>query len=353
MVTKIQNKIKIWAGVLFAQFILFYFFSKSQFICDFFIQWFYLKQNVHISFFKWIPFSIGDVFYIFLLFFFVVALIQILRKTNRKKRILQTLIVINILYFLYQINWGMLYFSKPILEEHKTQKISTQELINLTEDFIEITNFLRTQVKENNNGIFSIEDWKTLEKSIKEGEKNLPREYYNQQLKATNSKYSAFGSFMNYTGVLGYYNPFTAEAHINKNLPNTVLPFTEAHERAHQLGFAREQEANFIGFLICENSKNHALRYSAYFYTTRYLLLMINNIDKNKGENLKRKLNKDVKKDILFENEFWIKYEGPTKAFFHVTNDLFLKSNQQDGAITYSYFINLLIRHKKESHLAM
>ena len=52
-----------------------------------------------------------------------------------------------------------------------------------------------------------------------------------------------FGIIGNYVGFQGYYNPFTTEAQYNAELPNTYIPFTLSHESAHQLGFAREQEA--------------------------------------------------------------------------------------------------------------
>jgi Zn-dependent peptidase ImmA (M78 family) len=62
---------------------------------------------------------------------------------------------------------------------------------------------------------------------------------------------------MNKTGILGYYNPFTAESQYNPNIPATQLPFTLAHEMSHQLGYAREQEASFIAYLY---SKKQIMR---------------------------------------------------------------------------------------------
>ncbi|WP_376785804.1 hypothetical protein [Kaistella carnis] len=45
------------------------------------------------------------------------------------------------------------------------------------------------------------------------------------------------------------------------------------------------------------------------------------------------------------------KHEGLLEVLFGYTNDLFLKSNQQEGSITYSYFIDLLLRYESTSHL--
>ena len=39
--------------------------------------------------------------------------------------------------------------------------------------------------------------------------------------------------------------------------------------------------------------------------------------------------------------------QGLLNDFFSTANDLFLKSNQQEGSVTYSYFIDLLVRYER------
>jgi len=48
---------------------------------------------------------------------------------------------------------------------------------------------------------------------------------------------------MSYLGIGGVYFPFTGEANVNISMPHTSIPFTACHEMAHQIGFAREDEA--------------------------------------------------------------------------------------------------------------
>ena len=50
-------------------------------------------------------------------------------------------------------------------------------------------------------------------------------------------------------GFSGYLNPFTNEAQVDILIPKYQLPTTASHEVAHQLGYAAENEANFIGIL--------------------------------------------------------------------------------------------------------
>ena len=50
--------------------------------------------------------------------------------------------------------------------------------------------------------------------------------------------------------------------------------------------------------------------------------------------------------DLENNKMFYENHQGWINNLFHATNDLFLKSNRQEGSITYSYFIELLIRYE-------
>ena len=54
---------------------------------------------------------------------------------------------------------------------------------------------------------------------------------------------------LSYLGISGIFIPFTCEANVNATLPDWEIPFTACHELAHQRGFAREDEANYVGYL--------------------------------------------------------------------------------------------------------
>ena len=151
---------------------------------------------------------------------------------------------------------------------------------------------------------------------------------------------------MNYTGILGYYNPFTAEAQYNPNLPATQLPFTLAHEMSHQLGYAREQEASFVAFLCAEQSDNQDFRYSTQLYVLKSVLRNLNAKDPAFVKQILSKYSDKMKRDRANDLNFYKKYDGAMSEIFGITNDFFLKSNQQEGRVTYSYFLNLLVAYE-------
>lgn len=59
-----------------------------------------------------------------------------------------------------------------------------------------------------------------------------------------------------------------------------------------------------------------------------------------------------MQRDRLAEKKFIKDHEGIMDIIFAFTNDLFLKSNQQEGTITYSYFVDLLL-HYEQSKLQL
>ena len=240
----------------------------------------------------------------------------------------------------------MLYFQKPLYYKNKVE-ISSKELEKLSLKYIALTNQERKKIQTKH--VFKIKNIEVLKSSILKSQKLLPKEYYQfETSNIDNFKASLFNPMISYTGILGYYNPFTTEAQYNAELPNTYIPFTLSHESAHQLGFAREQEANFIGFLICNNSGNSELKYSAYLYATKSLVNALRNTSPEFAAQATLFLSKEVKSDLKNERLFKEKNDSFLTDFFYFTNDIFLKSNQQEGSVTYSYFIDLLVLYERK-----
>lgn len=316
---------------------------------SFFESFFEIQKEVHQLAFAWITFSLGDLFYILTGVFLLYNIISLFKKRTRRSSLLSILVGINIFYFLYQIFWGMLYFQVPIIKKLPSQeKPTTEKAKVLALKYLEKCKKTRSIVKEDPNGIFIITDLKAIQKDILAQQSKLPRTISGKKAPEINSfKPSLFRKVMSFTGILGYYNPFTAEAQYNSQLPNTYIPFTSAHESSHQLGFAREQEANFVGYLIGIESENPELRYSTEYFTLKSLLNFIVEKDPEFVKSVLQNYSPSMKRDRAYEKAFALKHQGWLDDFFGFTNNLFLKSNQQEGSVTYSYFIDLLLNYER------
>lgn len=345
---KIHCRWWFWAVLLLLQAMLFYFFSQFPPAVRFFESFFENQKEVHQFLVAWLPFSLGDVFYIISVIIFGVLFFKLFRKSTRKQAAFNFFLLLNVFYFLYQIFWGMLYFQAPLSERFSAQNPTKAEAQKLTLEYLEKCRLTRSQVQEDKNGIFTIHDSDIIKKEILKQQQFLPEIASHKTANNVESiKPSLFRFIMNYTGISGYYNPFTAEAQYNPGIPSSQLPAVMAHESAHQLGFAREQEANFISYLLGRNSEIPEFRYSVEWFALKSLLRSLAVKDPEFVKQTVNSFSPGMRRDHDYEMQFYEQHQGALEVFFGFTNHLFLKSNQQEGSITYSYFTDLLIRYKR------
>lgn len=241
----------------------------------------------------------------------------------------------------------MLYFQEPIISKLPKTDVTLEKRKALALKYLKKCKQTRKLVSQDRNGVFILTDLEAIQDEILSNQSKLPQLIFKKKSAEVNAfKPSIFRVVMSYTGILGYYNPFSAEAQYNPELPSTYIPFTLAHESSHQLGFAREQEANFIGYLAGSNSSNAELRYSTEYFTLKSLLNSISEEDEAFVKTALKSYSQEMKRDRLYERNFIEQHQGWLDDFFGFTNNIFLKTNQQEGTVTYSYFVSLLVHYE-------
>jgi len=304
--------------------------------------------------FGWIPFSFGD----FIILFFTIYIIYFIYKlvSTRFKNILSKLLgitsFISIIYFLFYLLWGLNYYRQPLYKnlEYKTTSYSNEELINLTKYLVSKLNqshltitksdTLSVSVPHSNQEIYLL---------AKKGYKKLTENNSLFNYKYGRAKNSLISVFQSYNGTSGYLNPFTGEAQVNRLIPKTILPTTTTHEMAHQVGFAAENEANFIGFLAALSNDDPYFKYSAYRMATRYAIFELYKRDKVIFDKIYKSLNQGVLIDFKSSSDFWNTYKNPFEPIVKKGYNAYLKSNNQiKGINSYNYVVDLLISYFKK-----
>ena len=159
-------------------------------------------------------------------------------------------------------------------------------------------------------------------------------------------KSSFYGYLANYMGFSGYYNPFSGEAQVNTTIPRFVQPFTTCHEIGHQLGYAKEEEANFCGFLTTKSSPDPAFRYSVYVDLYLYAASALYGLDSVAYIPYRESLRPAVRKDLRDLKEFYRKYQNPLEPFIHLIYGRYLKANRQpQGINSYDEVVGLAIAY--------
>ena len=136
-----------------------------------------------------------------------------------------------------------------------------------------------------------------------------------------------------WAGVSGFYIPFTGEVTFNEDIPSFDLPMVIAHHKAHQRGYAREDEANFIGYIVCVNSTEPFVRYSGYLYGLKVLsVLSKGNVDR--FNELRARVNEGPQADIRERDAFWERMKNSALgAVARRTFSAYLRVNRVPGGI--------------------
>ncbi len=160
-------------------------------------------------------------------------------------------------------------------------------------------------------------------------------------------KYISLSDLMTYTHISGIYSYYTGEANVNINYPDYTLPFTAAHEMAHQRGVSREDEASFTAFLVCMESDDPYIRYSACLSVFDYVSSALYSADLSLYRSIYASLDRRVLLEEIAFSEFFDKYRDSTASkVSNTVNDTYLKlQGQTEGTRSYDLVVDLAVAY--------
>jgi hypothetical protein len=302
-----------------------------------------------------VPFSVAEVLLISLVIILVSLFIILIAKVVKGGVIEQLLNIgayLSVLYVLVMFLWGFNYnrLSFDKIANLKIEKSSKEELYELCEAMIIRSNELREKVEENSKGVMTITGgYKSVLKRAAQGYANAADMYSELGGKYGNPKPILLSKSMSYTGITGIYIPYTAEANVNVNITDFMLPATTLHEMAHQRGFAREDEANYIAYITCLRHPDADFKYSGTMLALIYSMNALADKDVAQYKALRAKYSEGVLRDLINDAEFWEKYKGRVQKISDKVNNTYLKSNgQDDGVESYGRMVDLLLAENRK-----
>ncbi|HMO63384.1 MAG TPA: DUF3810 domain-containing protein [Ferruginibacter sp.] len=307
--------------------------------------------------FGWLPISIGDLLYGCFGVWLLLRLIALARKFLKgepraaflKNAVFRLLKIVLLLYTCFNLLWGLNYNRAGIAAQLQLSSGAVNEA-----NLAHMDSLLLQKVNENRRalpgGAIQGITKRALFTAAVAAYDTVAKQYpFLQYRGGTSVKASLWGWLGNYVGFTGYYNPFTGEAQVNTSVPQFFQPFTTCHEIAHQLGYAKENEANFVAYLVAAQSGDTLLRYSAYLelflYTnhTHYLQ------DSVSAKMLARQLDTAVKSDLEEWAKFSGRYKNPAAPVIRWLYGKYLEGNQQpEGVQSYDRATSLLIAYYKK-----
>lgn len=292
---------------------------------------------------SWFFFPLGDLLYALLILYVLRKIYLFVRRAFKKDlkkshRLLIPLQIVNfgiLLYIVFKILWGLNY-SRPSIASTLAihdKKYNVKELVMLGRFLITRINqvqLLRAKLPQGKPGPYTS---KQLQLTAKEAYDHLgeTHPFFNYKVAVLKPVLNSW--LITKIGIEGYYSPPSGEANINMRLPATGLPFVACHEMAHQIGVAREDEANLVGYLTSTASKDINFQYAGYYSILRNVMFEIRIKSPEDYKLLYKDLNPLTIADYKQEREFWKKYNSQMFDYFGMAFDKFLKINNQPKGI--------------------
>ncbi|MEA2206933.1 MAG: hypothetical protein QOE77_3709 [Blastocatellia bacterium] len=301
-----------------------------------------------------VSFSLGEILVVGLLAFLITALVyHILQVYQRQKRPLQVLkqaalsllwaLSLGVLSFL--LLWGLNYDRQPLSQSLSLTKEnpSDEQLERISRAIIDgiNANYGASHEGGTQPNMPRAELYALIESAYQTSPllKEVCRGGY------ANPKPIHFSGIVSWLGLSGVYMPFTGEANYNRLQPDFDLPYVIAHEKAHQCGIAREDEANFVAFLVCSASTNSFVRYSGYLNALR----VVNELNVSAPERyrvVRETLGDGPRADLKARSAFWARFQGPASEVSNRINNSYLRANNVPGGTrSYSEDVALIISY--------
>lgn len=307
--------------------------------------------------FGWIPFSLGDILYFLAgcwIFWKLIKNVALVfnKKFSKElflKKLWKLILIFAGIYIVFNIFWGMNYNRKGIAWQLNLPKIDYDTVnLKLMQELLlqKVNETKRTMIHENN----SYPAKKELFERAKACYNDAAVVYPFMRYSSPSIKSSLYGYMGDYLGFTGYYNPFTGEAQVNTTVPKFLLPYITLHEMGHQLGYAKEDEANFSGYIAAVSSHDALFQYSAYLDLFVYANREVYYFDSTASKLAAAQLIPEVKADLLEWRLFNKKYVNAFEPAISWLYGKFLQVNQQPkGLHTYNEVIATLMAYYKKN----
>ncbi len=314
----------------------------------------------------WTSYSVGEILLLlfagWILWRAVRGLIEIFQKKRTLRNMLahafgQMLGAAGILYGLFVLLWGLNYHRTPLRVKlnFDLRAAHIDELEKLAVDLVHQANRLRAKLPEE----ITLEEKADFWERTREGFAAAAASYPDLDLDlgfGQPKKTILAHKMFSYLGIGGLFCLLTSEPLVNSDVPAPSRLFSACHEAAHRFGYAREEEANFIAYLVCRAHPDLDFHYSGDFEAMRHTLRAIYRTDPNLWTRIAAGQSKIVRRDLQSIHDFWAQYELPELPLVELSldeiadkvNDLYLKSQgQEKGVLSYGLMVDLLLAERR------
>lgn len=307
----------------------------------------------------WFPFSLAETILlmipVLLVIYFALSYRHYVKNNNKIRGLLFAVCT----FLLYMYTFAVFTFLTGYSNSTLDKKLNLQAFPVSAIELYDTANDVKNELEKLGGEIsYADNDMSTMPYGIKEMSDKLLDSYdkccekygflknINAQIKSV-----CLSEAMSYTHITGVYTFFTCEANINVVFPDFTLPFTAAHEFAHQRGIARENEANFVAFLVCISSEDSYIKYSGYMNMLQYLMNALYSADPELYSLFRSTIANEALGELKAYSLFFQKYrDSAASKVSNAVNDTYLKLQGTEGTKSYGMVVDLAVAYYKNKN---
>lgn len=342
-----------------ASFLLFAAFLISERFSDFFNRYIgSVLRAVLAHTTSWIPFSLAEMFVILIPVMLVFIVIFATKKySDTWHDVLiycgTMLSFVALLFSVFTVGFSPAYRGSTLDKKLgiERREVSAEELYETALVLVDGINAEISRVAFENNGASIMPySYDVMNDKLLEAYSLACDKYPFVQRLRSRLKPVMLSDLMSYTHITGVYSFFTGEANINIAFPDYTIPYTAAHELSHQRGIAREDEANFMAFLVCMESDDAYIRYSAYLNLYEYVSSALYTASPELYTLARAELSRDAIGEMGAYSEFYDKYRDSVASdVSNAVNNTFLVMQGTEGTRSYGMVVDLAVAYYKSA----
>lgn len=297
-----------------------------------------------------VSFSIWDISVIALVLFLIVWLVVSIVKKRILRWVSLFAELLALLVFLFVGIWGLNHFGPTAAEQLglDVTTYSEDQLKEATVYYAGLASEYAEKVERDGDGAPVIPSFGDLSDKAVDGLHAMEQPLFDGGVprvkKLTSSR---LYSYMGFTGI---FVDLTAESCINTDCYGISIPFTMCHELSHSCTVAKEDEANYCAFLICENHEDELFRYSGYYEAFVYCYNALYEVNKKAASKIWYDSSELLQQDCVGAGLHYAKFENETaQKVGDKVNDTYLKAfKEESGTKSYGEVTDCLIAHYLE-----
>lgn len=214
-----------------------------------------------------VPFAVWEIAVAVLVLWFLFSLVRAIVRRRVVRWLSGVVLMACVLVFAFVGIWGLNYYA-PKMQERlglPSEQYTAQELKEAAVYYRDMANAAAPLVARDENGVMLAGEFDELANAAGDGYETLAQTMECFDGSTARVKKLISSPILGATGTTGVFICLTGESGVSTTTFAASMPFTMCHEIGHRMAFAREDEANFAGFLACAASERADFRYSGYY----------------------------------------------------------------------------------------